>query len=63
MGCRCNERRQAIMSLVRPQTQGASEEATVRNVAEFVGRTMVEDAQSAFTSKVTAAKAALMLRR
>ncbi|MDA9521647.1 hypothetical protein XI06_15175 [Bradyrhizobium sp. CCBAU 11434] len=60
MGCRCNERRIAIVHGVRAVVRGDAEQAAEQ--ARFVVTSTVEDASSLFRAKVAAA-AARMTRR
>lgn len=60
MGCRCNERREAITRSIEASAKGDVE--TVAKEAAFVVRSTVEDAANAFRQSVNAAKARLKAR-
>lgn len=61
MGCRCNERRQAITRSVEATARGDVE--AVAKEAVFVVRSSVQDAGAIFRQSVSAAKARLTRRR
>lgn len=57
MGCRCNERRQAITRSVQASAKGDVE--AVAKEAVFVVKSTVQDAGSAFRHSVAAARSRL----
>jgi len=57
MGCRCNERRQAIVRSIQATAKGDVEAATKE--ATFVVKSTVQDAGNVFRQSVAAAKARL----
>jgi hypothetical protein len=61
MGCRCNERRQAIVRSLNATAQGDVE--TVAKEATFVVKSTVQDVGNVFRQSVAAAKARLMRGR
>jgi hypothetical protein len=60
MGCRCNERRQALTRTV--QAVKAADTKAVTSELAFVAKTAVQDTRSAFAQSVAAAKARLSRR-
>lgn len=60
MGCRCNERRQAITRTVQAAQAGDAKIAVEQT--KFVVQSTVQDAASVLRQSVTAAKARLMRR-
>lgn len=60
MGCRCNERRQAISRSLEATAKGDVE--TVAKETVFVVKSTAQDAASIFRQTVAAAKSRLMRR-
>lgn len=60
MGCRCNERRQAIVRTVKAATQ--ADVQTIATETAFVLKSTVQDAGNALRQSVVAAKARLSRR-
>lgn len=60
MACRCNERRTAIVAGIKAAVRGETDAAA--DQAKFVVKSAVEDAQSAFRSRISAARNSLSRR-
>lgn len=58
--CRCNERRTAIVAGVKAIVRGDTAEAMDKT--KFIARSSVEDAQSAYRARISAARSKLARR-
>lgn len=61
MGCRCNERRQAIVRIIKSQTGGAP--TNVGAEVKSIVQTFREDAGTKFRQGIAQARASLQRRR
>lgn len=60
MGCRCNERRSAIVSGIRSIVKG--DKAAAAAQAKFVAKSSIEDAKAAYQSRISSARSKLARR-
>lgn len=61
MGCRCNERRQATIQVIKSAVKADVQE--IGRELTFIAKSAAEDASTAFRSSVAAAKSRLMRKR